>query len=44
MISKNEQFYKEGIVEIDFIDEDEVMKEVYKRVKGRLKEKLIANK
>jgi hypothetical protein len=35
---------EEPLDEIDFIDEEEVMREVYKRVKGRLKEKLIANK
>ena len=35
---------EEPLDEIDFIDEEEVMNEVYKRVKNRLKEKLIKNK
>ena len=35
---------EEPLDEIDFIDEEEVMNEVYKRVKNRLKEKLIENK
>jgi len=35
---------EEPLDEIDFIDEEEVMNEVYKRVKSRLREKLIENK
>ena len=35
---------EEPLDEIDFIDEEEVMNEVYKRVKNRLKEKLLSDK
>ena len=35
---------EEPLDEIDFIDEEEVMSEVYKRVKSRLKEKLLSDK